>query len=382
MLKELTAFLRWKKKAPLIRLFPAGCSQGTVAIAYITWPFYEGVNSPKARGHTNAFEVIAMAEAYQNLGYTVEIVDYNNNDYVPPSDCCVAIDLHGQLERWDSLLPKNCRRVLHATGAHWLLANQSELSRLAAIRDRKGVVLYPQRQVDPSRSAAFADEIVVLGNEYTMQSFSFAKKPITRIPLSSAYEFAWPDGRDFSQAKKNFLWLGSYGMVHKGLDLVLDAFSQIPELSLTVCGRPEKEKDFFQLYEKELKHTPNIHLHGWIDMTSPDFLEIARRHAVIVYPSSSEGGGGCVIHAMHAGMVPLCTHEASVDLGDFGMLIKSGTVETVIEAVRAFASLSDEEAEQRARASYAHARREHARESFLINYRKFAGNLVKVSTHL
>lgn len=363
-------------KKEVVRLFSKERTRGTVVISYMTWPFQKGVHPSQARGHTNAFEVVAMAEAYRDLGYRVEVVDYNNDDYTPPKDCCIAIDLHGQVERWSSFLPKKCRRVLHATGAHWLTANQAELRRLTALRDRRGVVLMPRRQVTPSRSAALVDEIVVLGNDYTMESFSFSRKPITRIPISSAYEFAWPKERDFSEAKKNFLWLGSYGMVHKGLDLVLEAFAQMPELSLTVCGRPEKEADFYQYYEKELLHTPNIHLQGWVDMTSPVFKEIARTHAVTIYPSCSEGGGGSMIHCMHAGMVPLSTYEASVDLNQFGMVIKRGTVESVIETVRAFAALSDQEVQQCAKASYEHVRKFHTRGQFQKNYREFAARLL------
>lgn len=361
----------------VVRLFPKEKAQGTIVISYIIWPFEEGMNSPKARGHTNAFEVIAMAEAYRGLGYNIEIVDHNNCSYQPPKDCSLIIDLHGQLERWNSPLSEKCIRVLHATGAHWLTANQAELRRLTAIQDRHGVALMPRRQVAPSRSSELADQIVVLGNEYTVNSFAFAKKPIIRIPLSSAYEFAWPQGRDFSTAKKNFLWLGSYGMVHKGLDLVLEAFAQMPELSLTICGRPEKEKDFYQLYEKELTCTPNIHLYGWMDMRSPQFLEIAKTHAGIIYPSCSEGGGGSVIHCMHAGMVPLCTYEASVDLNHFGMLIKNGTVEAVMEAAQMFSELDDCEVERRAKASYAYVGRHHTQAQFQKTYQMFAQQLMK-----
>lgn len=366
-----------QEQKPVLRLKPKQSSKGTVVISYLTWPFLEGYDALRARGHTNAFEVVTMAEIYQELGYDVEIVDFNNNDYQPPLDTVVAIDLHGQLERWNKVLSKKTLRILHATGAYWKTANQAEQIRLAGIKDRRGKFLAPQRQVSPSRSAELADKIVVLGNEYTMESFRFADKSITRIPISSAYEFPWPEQRDISQAKKNFLWIGSYGMVHKGLDLVLEAFSQMPELSLTICGRPEKEEDFFKLYEKELLQTPNIKLHAWIDMASPEFLEIAATHASIIYPSCSEGGGGSVIHCMHAGMVPLCTREASVDFHDFGILIQQGNVEGVIQAARRFASLTDQEVDGRARASYDHVRTHHTRDQFRKNYHDFAAMILK-----
>ncbi len=353
-------------------LIPHGLSRGTVALSYIKWPFEEGWDSPKARGHTNTYEVVAMAEAWCDLGFRVEIVDYSNITYTPPNDCRVAIDIHSNLERWAEKLPSNCVKILHATGPHWLDWNLAELNGLAAIRDRKGVALQSRRQVEPSRGIEVADHLTVLGNEYTSGTFAFAGKPFTRIPLSSAYEFPWPEGRDFSKAKRKFFWVASYGMVHKGLDLVLDAFAGMPELELTVCGRPEKEADFFNLYRRELTATPNIHLHGWIDMASSEFQEMARSHACIIYPSKAEGGAGSAIHCMHAGMLPACVRGASVDLGDFGISIPADTVEAVQAAAQRIASMPDEEVETRARKAWEHVRKFHTREEFKKNYRTFA----------
>lgn len=360
-------------KKKVVRLKPKGSSRGCVSISYITWPFLEGVDSPKMRGHTNAYEVIVMAQAFLDLGFRVEVCDYDDEFYRPPEDCKVAVDLHGNLERWE--LPQDCKKILHATGAHWLFMNHAELSRLISLRQRHGVALNPQRHVKPSRGVEVADQVVVLGNEFTRGTFLFGGKPVTRIPISSAYEFAWPEGRDFEKAKKKFLWVGSYGMVHKGLDLALDAFAGMPELELTVCGRPEKEADFYRLYEKHLKRTPNIKLHGWLDMGSADFLEIARTHAAVIYPSSAEGGAGSVIHCMHAGLLPICTMEASIDLGDFGVHVETASVEAVQKACRAVAEMSAGEVENRSRGAYEHVRREHTRDKFEENYRKFAAKI-------
>jgi glycosyltransferase involved in cell wall biosynthesis len=166
-------------------------------------------------------------------------------------------------------------------------------------------------------------------------------------------------------------------MVQKGLDLVLEAFAQMPELELTVCGRPEKEEDFFDLYESLLKRAPNIHLHGWIDMGTEEFIEISQTHAAVIYPGSGEGGAGSVIHCMHAGMVPIVTRETSVDLNDFGIEILSGDVESVIDSVRKLASMSEQEVEMRARKAYEHVRRVHTRGEFGKNYRAFAAEVTK-----
>jgi hypothetical protein len=373
-IKKLFGLL-FPKKNEVVRLGPEKSARGCVVISYITWPFVNGIDSPKTRGHTNAWEVTLMAQAFLDLGFRVEVCGCDDESYLPPIDCRVAVDIHGKLERWN--LPEVCKKILHATGPHWLFWNHAELSRLIGVRERHGFALKPQRQVKPTRSLEIADEVVVLGNQFTLDSFLFGGKPVTRIPISSAYQFDWPAGREFETAKRRFLWVGSYGMILKGLDLVLDAFAGMPELELTVCGRPEKEADFYRLYEKHLRHTPNIRLHGWLDMASPAFTEIARTHASIVYPSSAEGGAGSVIHCMHAGLLPICTTEASIDLGDFGLHIESGTVEAVQKACRAVAAMTSEEVERRTLAAWEHVRREHTREKFEMNYRKFAARITE-----
>ncbi len=368
---------KFRKPLPVITLKPDGASRGVVSFSYITWPFVLGINAPRAMGHTNPFECITMAESYRKIGYEVQIVDFENRDYVPPADCKVAIDIHSNLERWDEKLPTDCIRILHATGSHWLLWNHTELSRLSAIRDRKGIALSPRRQVEPSRGSEVANAITILGNEYTIDSFRFAGKPITRIPLSSAVEHAWPENRDYEKARRKFLWLGSYGMVHKGLDLALDAFAGMPDLELSVCGRPEKEEDFYRLYRRELRELPNIHYVGWMDMTSQAFIDLAKTHASIIYPSCAEGGAGSVLHAMHAGMVPITTWESSVDLGDFGVAIAKGDVASVQDAARRFAEMPPAEVERRARGAYDHVRNAHTRPLFAANYEAFARKITQ-----
>ena len=369
--------LLFTEKPQVICLNPECSPRGCVVISYITWPFVEGVDSPKMRGHTNAYEVTVMARVFLDLGYRVEVCDWKDNKYSPPADSVVAIDIHHNLERWSKTLPISCKKIFHATGPHWVDCNLAELNRLKAIQQRKGVVLSPRRQVACSRISEVADHISVLGNNYTIETYKFLQKPITRIPISSAYEFAWPQTRDFSLAKNNFLWVSSYGMVWKGLDLVLEAFADMPDLSLTVCGRPEKEEDFFSLYRKELTEFPNIKFLGWMDMSTPEFLEISRTHASIVHVASSEGGGGSAIHCMHAGLLPICTKETSVDLGDFGVLVENPTVECLQRKCREVATMSEVQVETRARKAYEHVRRFHTRAEFAKNFGAFAEKIVK-----
>ena len=96
---------------------------------------------------------------------------------------------------------------------------------------RRGIQLHPQRQVAPSRGIEYADCATILGGTFTQGTFAFAKKPIIRYRSQQRFKFPAPE-KDFDKIRKNFLWLGSTGMVHKGLDLVLEVFSQLPGLSI------------------------------------------------------------------------------------------------------------------------------------------------------
>ena len=163
---------------------------------------------------------------------------------------------------------------------------------------------------------------------------AYANKPIYRLPISAPVIYPWPEGKDFEACRRHFLWLGSHGFVHKGLDLVLEAFAAMPEYHLTVCG-PTKgevekefekvlyvEKDFEKTFYKELYQTSNIRTVGWVDVASPEFMQIANDCIGLINPSCSEGEGGAVVGCMHAGLIPIVSYESGVDIDAFGFLLR------------------------------------------------------------
>jgi hypothetical protein len=80
---------------------------------------------------------------------------------------------------------------------------------------------------------------------------------------------------------------------------------------------------------------------------------------------------------MHAGLVPLLTREASVDLTTAtGVLLGGASVETVRAAVEELAACPAAELERRSRAAWEWARAHHSREVFAARFRAFAEGLV------
>jgi glycosyltransferase involved in cell wall biosynthesis len=166
------------------------------------------------------------------------------------------------------------------------------------------------------------------------------------------------------------LWFGSDGLVHKGLDLTLEAFAEMPEYRLLVCGPIEKERDFVQTYYSELYKTPNIHVIGWVDVTGQEFMKIIETCAGLVYPSCSEGQSGSVINCLHAGLIPIISYESGVDVDDFGLILRESSVDEIKNAVRTIAGLSSERLGSMALKAWDFARKKHTRDAFKEVFRQ------------
>lgn len=361
----------------VISLKPDCPCRGNVLISHVLEPFCLQPGQPISNTHTHYWECMQMAKTFLDLGYCVDVISLFNDVFVPKKDYSIFIDVRWNLERLSPLLNQDCVRIMHIDTAHFLFHNAAECQRLLALQQRKGVTLSPRRFHMPTQAIEYADCATVLGNEFTMNTFKYANKPLYRVPISTLEVYPFPEDKDFEACRQHFLWFGSGGMVHKGLDLVLDAFAEMPECHLTVCGPVNQEKDFEKAFYKELYQTPNIHTHGWIDVSSSEFIKIANSCVGLIYPSCSEGGGGCVIACMHAGLIPIVTYEASVDVyDDFGIMLNDPSTVEIKRAIRTISSRSAQELKGMARKAWEFARANHTREKFAEEYRNAVEKII------
>ncbi|MEM1205523.1 MAG: glycosyltransferase, partial [Acidobacteriota bacterium] len=327
--------------------------------------------------HTHFWESWTLARTLVDLGYRVDVVSWTNQAFVPTEPYDLVIDVRSSLERWDGVLPPETLRVLHIDTGHHTFHNPAQVARLEALARRRRVQVRPQKMLPKNLAMETAHCATVLGNRFTQGTYAFARKPLLHIPISVPFTYPWPDGKDFEAARRRFLWFGSGGLVHKGLDLVLEAFAGMPEMHLTVCGPIRAERDFERVYFQELYRTPNIRTHGWIDVDSEAFRRLGRETLGLVYPSCSEGGGSSVLTCMHGSIVPMVTFETSVDIDpSYGVLLRDARIETLRDGVRALAERPATELEGMARAGWEHARRHHTKETFAAGARDVMERLV------
>lgn len=355
---------------------PAARPRGRVLLSYIIDGVMARAEADLPHSHPHFWETWAMARVFQEEGFAVDVIHWTRRGPLPRADYDVYVDVRRNFDRYAATLPRACLRVAHMDTAHFRVHNGNQDARLHALRQRRGIALNPFKQVEENQAAEQADLICVLGNAFTMDSYVYAGKPVHRIRLSNAFLYPFPENKDFRGVRRRFLWMGSEGFVHKGLDLVLEAFGRMAPYELVVCGPLDSEPDFTNAFADLLFRTPNIHAVGWVDTASPRFRELADSCLGMVYPSCSEGGGGCVITAMHAGLIPVVSREASVDLdGDSGVLLPESTVEAVTDAVRQLSALPPDRLDRMARNAWRRARETHTRELFMQDYRAFVRSL-------
>lgn len=349
---------------------------GRALISYVIDPFEAPSEEAISRDHTHHWESFQIARTLLDAGFDVDVVHYTDRQFVPSRNYDILVSARTQLERLAGHLPAHCVKIAHLDTAHWLTNNARAYERLLACRDRQGVALRDNKLVEQNWAIEHADIGCVLGNDWTAGTYAYAGKPVHRIPISAPAVYDWGSDKNVEACRRNFIWFGSSGFVHKGLDLVLEAFAELPDYRLFVCGPFDAEPRFTAGLRHLLFERDNVVAEGWVDVAGDRFREIAEQCIGLVYPSCAEGGGASAITCMHAGIIPIVTLETSVDTPDFGVGLQTASVEEIRDTVREVSGLPGEELQTRSRAAWDYARQHHTREGFARAYRDFVQDVV------
>ncbi len=354
-------------------------SRGTVLLSYFNtigrdhvpaYVFLSKSGYPIPPCHQAEWKCLQIARTFLDMGYTVDLISWTNDRFFPQKPYSAFIDVRHNMERLAPLLNKDCVKIQHIDTAHILVHNAAEASRLLALQQRRGLTLRPWRWERPNLGIEHADCATINDGEFAINSFRYANKPLYPVPNVSVFLYPSPERKDFEACRKHYLWFASGGLVHKGLDLVLEAFSGMPDYRLTVCGPIQQERDFERAYYRELYQTPNICTVGWVDITSPGFLEITNKCLGVISASCSENQAGAVVTCIHAGLIPVVSYETAVDVRDFGLILKDCSIEEIQNAIRTVSGLSALELKMMAMTAWQYARAHHTRERFAEEYRK------------
>lgn len=302
-------------------------------LAYIINPFVNGVSYT----HQNSWQVIEIAKAISKFGYNIDVCDYNYNkkDFNKKYD--LLIDLHPRDNAvYNKFLKHDCIKVAYLTGSNTAFSNIAEQKRINDVYRRRNIKLIPRRQATLiSKRIESYDAAFFIGNEYNLKTYSEFKMPPVYFIKNTGYDFNFCNEK---RKANNFLFLGSDGQVHKGLDLLLEIFCEkCKNCNLYVCSSFENESDFCEAYKKELYNTSNIYPIGFVDIRSDKFKEIAEKCAYMIMPSCSEGIAGSVLTAMSAGIIPIVSRECGFE-DDEVIHLKDCSKECIEKSIKFYAS--------------------------------------------
>ncbi len=300
-----------------------------VLISYITYPFFKGLS-----GHSNTQEVLEIARIFNELEYNVDIINYSTNikkiKFLKKEYSIVF----GLEPNFIKLIKKfnPQKSIYYATGSHFYFQNKAEQKRIESLNYRKKSELSSVRYVKPHDSSLMADAVICIGNRQTKETYRNRCNQIECIRVSAYSYFPFQsiiNNKNWNLAKKNFLWFGSSGAVHKGLDILLDIFKETPNINLFIAGNIKKEKSFMSLYSKELFNLPNIFFKGFINPHSESFKKLMNTCGFVVMPSCSEGMSSSVATCMHAGLIPIISKETGIGENDIGIILKKNSHEII-----------------------------------------------------
>jgi hypothetical protein len=324
-------------KHPISNYFNKDHAQ-RVLISYITKPFKDGIELT----HTNFVEVLEIAKIFNSLNYIVDVVDYNYEGYLDYKKYDIVFGFGEPLvNSFNFITKKNIKRIYYGTGMHISVQNHNSLKRIEDVKNKKGNwIIDSGRVVEKawSQQTTLVDAMIVMGNEEVKKSYQrYFDREIYMIDPSFYKVLNFSEivnSKNYDNAKNNYLWFGSNGLIHKGLDLLLEGFKFFPDLHLHVCGPIDAESNFQKTYYNELYNTPNIHTYGFVKMDSAIFKELLLKCAFVIYPSCSEGGSPAVITICgNGGLIPILTKETTLDVDDFGVIIDSCDIDSVKKSI-------------------------------------------------
>jgi glycosyltransferase involved in cell wall biosynthesis len=359
------------KPNPYVRLLPEKPVQGRMLLSYAT-NVYERLlrGEPINRKHISSWHNFQISRTFLDLGFQVDVIPFEGFFIVPDADYDVMVDIVSNIGRLADKVGSDCIKILHPMFSHWTVHNFRNYARHAALAQRRGVALKPKRLVKPNDSVERANYITCRGGAFSRGSYDYGSTPILQLPqLTPAAINDYLD-RDMDKCKNQFVWLGGSGLVHKGLDLLLEAFAGLPDCHLTVCGNVSVEKSFVSIYQKELYDLPNIETIDWIDTLSEQFRQIATESVAIILPSASELSCGSVIAGMMTGLIPVTTPSSDIDVKAIGFSIEDDSVDAIRSAVCAVRDHPVSGLADMSRASWEAARQRYGRDKFLHAYRE------------
>jgi len=315
------------KDSAIIQNINYNCDLGQkkVLLCYLPFGFFNNMENYNS-GRNITYEIFKIVKVFSEFGYCIDIIGCNDlkSLEVVGSKRYNLIFGFGETFYEMTKLQPSAISVLYMTENHPDFSYQEEKKRIDYYykRHKKHVPIersgkfYKSKHMENKYNQIITlGEIEPLKNQYD--------NPYTIFPTGTInLKFVFKD-KDHGSARKHFLWLGSNAVIHKGLDLLVDIFSQRADIYLHICGLDEKARNILKIPRRE-----NILDYGFINIKSGTFLEIAETCSYSILPSCSEGCATSITTSMIHALIPVVMKNAGFNrLGDKALFLDDYNIE-------------------------------------------------------
>lgn len=258
--------------------------------------------------HTNLQEMFQMIKVLIDMDFCIDVCDCNNPDAAleMPSDYYDYILGFGDMFRLAKKRNPGAHTILYMTENPFAVSKAGEQQRNDYFYERTG------RRIFFTRTGKFyhegdeqlADAIICLGEKKY-----FSNKIVKRIYPTAIRNNSYMNNDFIKRKSTNFIVLGVKGFIHKGNDLLIEAFEKHPDWSLYMCGKEIEQ----ECKKYRLKLPKNVIDCGFVNIESPEFLELAQICTYVLLPSCSEGMSTGLLTGMRHGLIPVTTKGTGMD---------------------------------------------------------------------
>ncbi len=204
---------------------------------------------------------------------------------------------------------------------------------------------------------------ILMNSEYNakrFQEFKFLRRINANAIFDSWWSFSDTVTTDVVAASRNnLLWFGSAGLIHKGLDVLIDAVRDFPDMCLNCYGIATQEHSLFKKLKGE-----NTCDKGFINVLSDNFIkDVVLKHNFIILPSCSEGMATSVATCMAYGIIPIVTKECGFEKADCILELDDYHVESTKSMIARISEMTNAEIFDLRHRCY-----EYAKEHFSLEY--------------
>lgn len=355
--------------------FSSLMTQKKAVICYITSSYTKDWENNNI-GRTQPFEILAISKVLADAGYCIDVIDCKDTKALPYLKEKNYDLIFGFGETFFQLTRKHpeAKSILYMTEHHPEFADREEKKRLSYFYERhkkkarivrSGNYYKPHHLTNPFSHVITMSEVEPFINTYA-NPYCVFPTGVTNLNFNI-------EGKDHNSGRHNFLWLGSYGAIHKGLDLLLDVFENRDDIVLHIAGLSEEDEKLLNPKKKV-----NIVNHGYINIKTDTFLKVVQTCSFVILPSCSEGCSTAITTGMLHGMIPIVIEDTGFNrLNENAIFLKDYKVTYIDKELTEISAKSITELEIFSKQVYRFAHKNFLPDSFERNFKKIMQTILK-----